>query len=85
MYHAVPDLEKLKRFGRWKTGAFHVYLWEAHEPQKGLAEAMSAQDYQLTIGSTNRMNAPTRNPSGGVRGGPARKGVRFAEDPAPEA
>ena len=54
MYHAVPDLEKLKRFGRWKSSAFHAYLWEAHEPQKGLAEAMSAQDYQLTLGSANK-------------------------------
>ena len=54
MYHAVPDLERLKRFGRWKSSAFHVYLWEAHEPQKGLAEAMSAQEFQLTLGSANK-------------------------------
>ena len=65
MYHAVPDLERLKRFGRWKTGAFHVYLWEAHEPQKGLAEAMSSQEYQLTIGSTNRLGKTMGNPRKG--------------------
>ena len=58
MYHVVPDLEKLKRFGRWRSSAFHAYLWEAHEPQKGLAEAMSAQDYQLTLGSANKWNPP---------------------------
>ena len=83
MYHAVPDLEKLKRFGRWKTGAFHVYLWEAHEPQKGLAKAMSSQDYQLTIGSTNRLGKEVGAPTGGA---PAAKkeGVRF-EDRVDEA
>ena len=70
MYHAIPDLERLKRFGRWKSSAFHVYLWEAHEPQKGLAEAMSAQEYQLTLGSSNR-----RNPDG-AWGEP--KKVRFS-------
>ena len=57
MYHAVPDLEKLKRFGRWKTGAFHVYLWEAHEPQKGLSKAMSSQNFKLTLGSSNRLRS----------------------------
>ena len=80
MYHAVPDLEKLKRFGRWKTGAFHVYLWEAHEPQKGLAEAMAAQDYQLTIGSTNRLGSHTPEPRGEGGGKPTKWGVRFAPE-----
>ena len=76
MYHAVPDLERLKRFGRWKSSAFHVYLWEAHEPQKGLAEAMSAQDYQLTLGSSNRKNL------GEAPGAPRR--VRFSPEPPDE-
>ena len=70
MYHAVPDLERLKRFGRWKSSAFHVYLWEAHEPQKGLAEAMSAQEFQLTLGSSNKRT------SGGTLGEPRK--VRFS-------
>ena len=72
MYHAVPDLERLKRFGRWKSSAFHVYLWEAHEPQKGLAEAMAAQDYQLTLGSSNRKHS--EEASGATRR------VRFAPE-----
>ena len=76
MYHAVPDLEKLKRFGRWKSGAFHVYLWEAHEPQKGLSEAMSAQSYQLTLGSTNKLKQ--RELGGGG------KSARFKEEPPEE-
>ena len=57
MYHAIPDLERLKRFGRWKSGAFHAYLWEAHEPQKGLSKAMSSQSYNLTLGSSNRLRS----------------------------
>ena len=76
MYHAIPDLERLKRFGRWKSSAVHVYLWEAHEPQKGLAEAMSAQEYQLTLGSSNR-----RNPEGAWDGP---KKVRFSPKPPEE-
>ena len=76
MYHAVPDLERLKRFGRWKSSAFHVYLWEAHEPQKGLAEAMSAQNYQLTLGSANRLKQEGTETN--------RKGVRFTEEPPEE-
>ena len=76
MYHAVPDLERLKRFGRWKSSAFHVYLWEAHEPQKGLAEAMSAQSYQLTLGSANRLKQEGAEVS--------RKGARFTEEPPEE-
>ena len=80
MYHAVPDLEKLKRFGRWKTGSFHVYLREAHEPQKGLAEAMSEQEYQLTIGSSNRLGRPEGEPGKGGSPEVERGGARFAED-----
>ena len=75
MYHAVPDLERLKRFGRWKSSAFHVYLWEAHEPQKGLAEAMVAQNYQLTLGSANRLG---RHKEGMDRQ------VRFSAEPPEE-
>ena len=75
MYHAVPDLERLKRFGRWKSSAFHAYLWEAHEPQRGLAEAMSAQSYQLTLGSANRMKQ---------EGPEAGRKVRFADGPPEE-
>ena len=76
MYHAVPDLERLKRFGRWKSGAFHAYLWEAHEPQKGLSEAMSAQNYNLTLGSSNRLGQ-TPPDKGGKR-------VQFREEPPEE-
>ena len=82
MYRAVPDLERLKRFGRWKSNAFHAYLWKAHEAQKGLAEAMSAQGCQLTVGSADRgegggEESPRRRkgtvrdePTGGVLGFP---------------
>ena len=76
MYHAVPDLERLKRFGRWKSSAFHVYLWEAHEPQKGLSEAMSAQEFQLTLGSSNKLG-------GGAIGADPRK-VHFSPKPPEE-
>ena len=41
LYHQVRDLAIVKRFGRWASDAFHSYLWEAHEPQAGLAAAMA--------------------------------------------
>ena len=74
--HAVPDLERLKRFGRWKSNAFHAYLWEAHEPQKGLAEAMSARDYQLTAGSAAPRYRERESSLGGK--------VRFTASPPEE-
>ena len=41
MFHVHKDLEGVKRFGRWLSGAFHSYLWESHEQQKDLAVAMA--------------------------------------------
>ena len=48
MYHVVGDLQLVRRFGRWASDAFHVYLWEAHEPQAGLAAAMARDGTTLT-------------------------------------
>jgi len=49
LYHTVQDLEKVKRFGRWKSDAFHGYLWESHEPQRGLAKSMALDESSLTV------------------------------------
>ena len=49
LYHTVQDLEIVKRFGRWKSDAFHGYLWESHEPQRGLSEGMVRDESSLTI------------------------------------
>ena len=40
LYHTVKDLSYVQRFGRWKSEAYHVYLWESHELTRGLANAM---------------------------------------------
>ena len=48
MYHTVQDLEKVKRFGRWSSDAFHGYLWESHEQMVGVAAAMAADNTELT-------------------------------------
>ena len=47
MYHVHKDLEAVKRFGRWLSGAFHCYLWESHEQQIDLAKAMAADKSAL--------------------------------------
>jgi hypothetical protein len=49
LYHTVQDLEFVKRFGRWKSDAFHGYLWESHEPQRGIAEGMIKDESSLTV------------------------------------
>ena len=47
MYHAVDDLQKVRRFGRWSSVCFHVYLWESHEPMKGVATGMACDQSEL--------------------------------------
>jgi len=40
LYHAGHDTELIKRWGRWASAAFHVYLWETAEQSKGVAKTM---------------------------------------------
>ena len=47
LYQSTKDLEQVKRFGRWTSDAFHGYLWESHERQRGLATRMAQADGQL--------------------------------------
>ena len=41
IYHSCKDLEQVRRFGRWATSVFHVYLWEVAGTTKGLAARMA--------------------------------------------
>ena len=47
MYHAVDDLQKVRRLGRWSSDCFHVYLWESHKPMKGVATGMARDQSEL--------------------------------------
>ena len=47
MYHAVGDLQAVRRFGRWTSDAFHLYLWEGSEQQKGVGERMAKDKMAL--------------------------------------
>ena len=42
LYHATGEIETVKRYGRWTSGAFHSYLWDSAEQAKGLAAKMAA-------------------------------------------
>ena len=42
LYHATGEIETVKRYGRWTSGAFHGYLWDSSEQAKGLAAKMAA-------------------------------------------
>ena len=41
LYHATNDIEMVKRFGRWSSGAVHGYLWESADQYKGVATQMA--------------------------------------------
>ena len=47
MYHSTNDLARVRRFGRWASDCFHIYLWESHEPMKGVAKEMSTDVSEL--------------------------------------
>ena len=55
MYHGCGEFAVVKRFGRWSTDVVHDYLWEYHENQKGLAEAMVEADFELPAPTTKPM------------------------------
>ena len=41
LYHIFHDVDIIKRYGRWSSGAFQGYLWDANETAKGIAEKMA--------------------------------------------
>ena len=41
LYHATGEIETVKRYGRWSSGAFHRYLWDADEQHRDLATRMA--------------------------------------------
>ena len=63
MYHSVDDLQKVRRFGRWSSDCFHVYLWESHEPMKQVAKAMATDRTELMTpkGAWRRVEAPLKS------------------------
>ena len=60
MYHVVHDLQIVERFGRWATDTFHSYLWESHEPMRGVASGMAADHTELTTPMVRPENAGSR-------------------------
>ena len=49
LYHSQKDLQYVRRFGRWCSDAFHLYLWESHEQQKGVSSSMAADASSLRV------------------------------------
>ena len=47
MYHLCREVETVKRFGRWASGSFSLYLWEADDAADGLARGMVASEGRL--------------------------------------
>ena len=42
IYHATGNIESVKRYGRWSSGAFHRYLWDSDEQHRELATQMGS-------------------------------------------
>ena len=47
MYHLCREVKTVKRFGRWASGSFSLYLWEADDAADGLARGMVASEGRL--------------------------------------
>ncbi|CAK0910920.1 unnamed protein product [Prorocentrum cordatum] len=71
VYHVTEDLSRVRRFGRWQSDAFHGYLWESHEPMKGISGKMARGTSSLT--NPAKDSTPRRaaaGPEGARRGSP---------------
>ncbi|CAK0831662.1 unnamed protein product [Prorocentrum cordatum] len=62
MYHVTEDLSRARQFGRWQSDTFHGYLWESHEPMKGVSRKMARDTSSLT--NPARDSAPARAAAG---------------------
>ncbi|CAK0889362.1 unnamed protein product [Prorocentrum cordatum] len=62
MYHVTEDLSRVRRFGRWQSDAFHGYLWDSHEPMKGISGKMARGNSSLT--NPAKDSAPSRAAAG---------------------
>jgi integrase len=41
LYNATGEIETVKRYGRWSSGAFHRYLWDSADQARGVAAKMA--------------------------------------------
>ena len=49
LYHAGMPVEVIKRYGRWASDAFQLYLWEGSEDATGLAQIMAKDTSTLMV------------------------------------
>ncbi len=47
LYHLCREVETVKRFGRWASSSFSLYLWEAVDAAKDLSAGMVASEGNL--------------------------------------
>ena len=73
LYHCFQDTELVKRWGRWNSGAFHQYLWEANEDAAGVSEAMAKSVATLHVGY--KASAPGGDPAAPEAGSEGGKGA----------
>ena len=49
LLHAGMPIELIQRYGRWLSSAFQLYLWEAAQDSRYLAQAMAADQSTLAV------------------------------------
>ena len=78
LYHIYHDVDIIKRHGRWTSGAFQGYLWEANETAKGVATRMARDATTLHANHPPNPAPAPRLP----RGNPESR-VGFSSSPPP--
>ncbi len=49
MYNACREVETVKRYGRWSSASFSLYLWEAADATEALARDMVKSEGNLEM------------------------------------
>ena len=47
MYHLCGEIWTVKRFGRWASSSFSLYLWESKDATRGLSQGMVMSEGNL--------------------------------------
>jgi hypothetical protein len=68
LYHIYHDVEIIKRYGRWTSGAFQGYLWDANETAQGVAAKMARDNTTIHVDRPS----PTDHASASARAREAR-------------
>ena len=82
MYPVVDDPEKVRRFGRWNSDAFHISLKESHEPMRPIARGTAAGRTELIRPVTAMKRGLAEAAGMGIDQGEAARALTWQKDKA---